>query len=258
MESNRHGQRALSRRDFLTTSTLDRSRCDGRGIVVAAFARSRSGSKPRERDVQGDKDETTETRDPSGLGNRRRCMSISANYGPPAQTAGSANNPRGIRGGVTFFDTAEVYGPYTNEELVGQALRPSVTRLRSPEVRFCDRRDRRLDSRPERIKRVVEESLKRLKTDRLDLYYQHRVDPTCRSRMSPARSRISSRKAKSFISVSPKRAHERSASTCRAARRRRADRILAVERTLNTMACWRPAKSWESASCRGAPSRKGS
>src|SRR5260370_749087 len=85
-----------------------------------------------------------------------------------------------VERGVTFFDTAEVYGPFTNEELVGEALSP----LRKHVViatKFGFKTDpngpRGLDSRPEHIKQVAEASLKRLKVEVIDLYYQHRVDP---------------------------------------------------------------------------------
>jgi aryl-alcohol dehydrogenase-like predicted oxidoreductase len=88
-----------------------------------------------------------------------------------------------VEHGVTFFDTAEVYGPYTNEELVGEGLAPFRKQVviatkfgfkpeSKPETRWRD-----LDSRPERIKEVAEASLKRLRTDVIDLFYQHRVDP---------------------------------------------------------------------------------
>ncbi len=81
--------------------------------------------------------------------------------------------------GVTFFDTAEVYGPYVNEELVGEALAPVRDQVKiATKFGFKIDGTNGLDSRPERIRRVVEESLKRLKTDRIDLYYQHRVDLT--------------------------------------------------------------------------------
>jgi diketogulonate reductase-like aldo/keto reductase len=81
--------------------------------------------------------------------------------------------------GVTFFDTAEVYGPYVNEELVGEALAPVRDKV-AIATKFGFKIDgtNGLDSRPERIRKVVEESLRRLKTDRIDLYYQHRVDLT--------------------------------------------------------------------------------
>jgi len=113
-----------------------------------------------------------------GLG----CMGMSQSYGPnPGDRAEMIGVLRSaLDHGVTFFDTAEVYGPYVNEELVGEALEP----LRDDVViatkfgwRIEDGRSVGLDSRPEQIRRVAEESLRRLRTDVLDLYYQHRVDP---------------------------------------------------------------------------------
>lgn len=109
------------------------------------------------------------------------CMSNSGgHYGPGV---GRAQSLRVIRDayerGVTFFDTAEVYGPYVNEELVAEALAPVRNQV-AIATKFGFKIDgtNGLDSRPERIRRVVEESLRRLKTDRIDLYYQHRVDLT--------------------------------------------------------------------------------
>lgn len=106
------------------------------------------------------------------------CMSISANYGPPA------DKNQGIRiirtaydKGVTFFDTAEVYGPFRNEELVGEALAPFRDKVVVATKFGFDLEAGGLNSRPEHIRKVVEASLKRLRTDRIDLYYQHRVDP---------------------------------------------------------------------------------
>jgi aryl-alcohol dehydrogenase-like predicted oxidoreductase len=115
-----------------------------------------------------------------GLG----CMGMSFAYGPPPNKQemisllGSA-----VERGVTFFDTAEVYGPFTNEELVGEGLAPFREQVviatkfgfkpeSKPETRWSN-----LDSRPEHIKEVAEASLKRLRTDVIDLFYQHRVDP---------------------------------------------------------------------------------
>ncbi|AOE84778.1 aldo/keto reductase [Pseudomonas sp. TCU-HL1] len=108
------------------------------------------------------------------------CMSISGNYGPPADKAQGIRVIRdAYEQGITFFDTAEVYGPYTNEELVGEALAPVRDKVAiATKFGFAIDGTIGLDSRPERIRRVVEESLKRLKTDRIDLYYQHRVDLT--------------------------------------------------------------------------------
>jgi aryl-alcohol dehydrogenase-like predicted oxidoreductase len=114
-----------------------------------------------------------------GLG----CMGMSFGYGPAADKKKMISLIRSaVERGVTFFDTAEVYGPFTNEELVGEALAP----LRDQVViatKFGFRLDpdtgkqAGLDSRPEHIKEVAEASLKRLKSDAIDLFYQHRVDP---------------------------------------------------------------------------------
>jgi len=106
------------------------------------------------------------------------CMSISANYGPPADRAQGIKVIRAAHEqGVTFFDTAEVYGPYTNEELVGEALAPFRDRVRIASKFGFDIEAGGVNSRPDHIRKVVEGSLKRLRTDRIDLYYQHRVDP---------------------------------------------------------------------------------
>jgi aryl-alcohol dehydrogenase-like predicted oxidoreductase len=113
-----------------------------------------------------------------GLG----CMGMSQSYGP---NPGDRNEMIGVlRGaverGVTFFDTAEVYGPYANEELVGEALEPLRDQVVIATKFGWDIQDGKsvgLDSRPEQIRRVADASLQRLRTDRIDLFYQHRVDP---------------------------------------------------------------------------------
>src|SRR5579859_4252095 len=109
------------------------------------------------------------------------CMSISANYGPAAdRTQGIKVIRAAHERGVTFFDTAEVYGPFTNEELVGEALAPfrdQVVIATKFGFNIVEGKQSGLNSRPEHIKEVAEASLKRLKTDRIDLFYQHRVDP---------------------------------------------------------------------------------
>jgi len=112
-----------------------------------------------------------------GLG----CMGMSQSYGvPPDKQAMISFIRTAVERGVTFFDTAEIYGPYANEELVGEALAP-LRRQVVIATKFGVGRDaggqQVQDSRPERIKQSVEGSLKRLRTDVLDLYYQHRVDP---------------------------------------------------------------------------------
>src|SRR6266851_4907054 len=107
------------------------------------------------------------------------CMSISANYGPAAdRTQGIKVIRAAHEKGVTFFDTAEVYGPYANEELVGEALAPFRDEVViASKFGFDNENGGSLNSQPKHIRKVVEESLKRLRTDRIDLYYQHRVDP---------------------------------------------------------------------------------
>lgn len=108
------------------------------------------------------------------------CMSISANYGPPADKSDGIKTIRtAYENGVTFFDTAEVYGPYTNETLVGEALAPFRDKVAiATKFGFAIDGTTGLNSRPEHIKKVAEESLTRLRTDHIDLYYQHRVDPS--------------------------------------------------------------------------------
>jgi aryl-alcohol dehydrogenase-like predicted oxidoreductase len=114
-----------------------------------------------------------------GLG----CMGLSFGLGPAVdKQQGIALIRAAVERGVTFFDTAEIYGPYTNEELVGEALAPFREKVVIA-TKFGFKIDPNtgkqagLDSRPEHIKEVAEASLKRLKTDVIDLFYQHRVDP---------------------------------------------------------------------------------
>jgi aryl-alcohol dehydrogenase-like predicted oxidoreductase len=114
-----------------------------------------------------------------GLG----CMGLSFGFGPPVDKKEGISLIRAaVERGITFFDTAEVYGPYTNEELVGEALAPFRERVVIA-TKFGFKIDPNtgkqagLDSRPAHIKEVAEASLKRLKTDTIDLFYQHRVDP---------------------------------------------------------------------------------
>ncbi len=114
-----------------------------------------------------------------GLG----CMGMSFSYGPPADKQEMIALLRAaVERGITFFDTAEVYGPFTNEELVGEALAPFRGKV-AIATKFGFKLDPNtgkqagLDSRPEHIKEVAEASLKRLRADAIDLFYQHRVDP---------------------------------------------------------------------------------
>jgi aryl-alcohol dehydrogenase-like predicted oxidoreductase len=106
------------------------------------------------------------------------CMSISANYGAAAEKSEGIKTIRAaFENGVNFFDTAEVYGPYTNEQLVGEALSPIRNNVSIATKFGFNIEHGGLNSKPEQIKKVVEASLKRLRTDRIDLLYQHRVDP---------------------------------------------------------------------------------
>src|SRR4051794_12166562 len=115
-----------------------------------------------------------------GLG----CMSMTSVYGPPADRKQMIELIRAAYDhGVTFFDTAEAYGPFQNEELVGEALQPVREKV-VVATKFgfdidLETGERRpgTNSRPEHIKKVAEAALRRLRTDRIDLFYQHRVDP---------------------------------------------------------------------------------
>src|SRR5437762_14166624 len=121
-----------------------------------------------------------------GLG----CMGMSSGYGPPKDKREMISLIQAaVERGVTFFDTAEIYGPFTNEELVGEALAPMRERVVIA-TKFGFKIGPKgeqlgLDSRPEHIKEVAEASLKRLRTDFIDLFYQHRVDPNVQTEDVP-------------------------------------------------------------------------
>lgn len=106
-------------------------------------------------------------------------MNSAGNYNAPVSRTQAIRTMRtAYENGVTFFDSAEVYGPYTSEEFVGEALAPFRDKVQiATKFGFAIDGTIGLNSRPEHIRKVVEESLKRLRTDRIDLYYQHRVDP---------------------------------------------------------------------------------
>jgi aryl-alcohol dehydrogenase-like predicted oxidoreductase len=175
------GSNIHSRRDFLAKTAVAAA---GMAIVSSCA----SSDQPKEianatkRELDSGKNKMTSRKlgklvvSEIGAG----CMSISANYGPPADRSQGINVIRAAyEKGVTFFDTAEVYGPYANEELVGEALAPFRDKVAIASKFGFDIEggSGSLNSRPEHIKKVVENSLKRLKTNRIDLYYQHRVDP---------------------------------------------------------------------------------
>jgi aryl-alcohol dehydrogenase-like predicted oxidoreductase len=114
-----------------------------------------------------------------GLG----CMGLSHAYGKPVERQqGLALIRAAVDRGITFFDTAEIYGPFVNEELVGEALAPVRDRVIIAtkfgfDIDTLSSKQRGMNSRPEHIRQVAEASLKRLRTDRIDLFYQHRLDP---------------------------------------------------------------------------------
>src|SRR2546428_10066216 len=186
MEKNKQaiGSNAHSRRDFLIKTAVAAA---GLAIVSSCASSSDQANHPGEIANTSNKglDRGKNKMKMRKLGNLvvseigAGCMSISANYGPPADRTQGINLIRAAHEkGVTFFDTAEVYGPYTNEELVGEALAPIRDKVAiATKFGFDNENGGRLTSQPKHIRKVVEESLKRLRTDHIDLYYQHRVDP---------------------------------------------------------------------------------
>lgn len=179
-KTNIEDNRVISRRDFLAKTTVFAaglavvSSCASAEQTKEISNESNKGLQKADNRMKTRKLGTLEVSE-IGAG----CMSISANYGAAADKNQGINTIRtAFEKGVTFFDTAEVYGPYTNEELVGEALTPFRDKVRiATKFGFDIAKGGTLNSRPEHIRKVVEESLKRLKTDRIDLYYQHRVDP---------------------------------------------------------------------------------
>lgn len=184
--SNNQAGRGLSRRDFVgKTAFAGASLAAGSFLLSACSDQSKEVNNEKGSDKVLQKEgNAVKTRKLGKLGVSALgagCMNISANYNPPADRSQGVKVLReAYEKGITFFDTAEVYGPFTNEELVGEALAPirdNVVIATKFGFQLEDGSGA-LNSRPVHIRKVVEESLKRLKTDRIDLYYQHRVDPT--------------------------------------------------------------------------------
>jgi len=166
--------KGFNRREFISLTALA-----GAGLMVAPIL-SYGEVIPSQKLDKGEKRMKTRklgTLEVSEIG--LGCMNMAGNYNPPADHQQSIKTIRkAFENGVTFFDTAEVYGPYTDDKLVGEALKPFRNQVKiATKFGFAIDGTVALDSRPERIKRVVDESLKRLQTDHIDLYYQHRVDP---------------------------------------------------------------------------------
>ena len=193
MTTNRHAGDArtngpLSRRDFLARTAFA-----GAGLAVGSLSLSACSDRRTATTNRSDSTLPTGTTvmptrtlgqlavSAMGAGT----MSISANYGPPAEKSQGIRVLREAHArGVTLFDTAEVYGPYTSEELVGEALAPVRDQVRiATKFGLVSRANGGAgtpgvtDSRPENIRIAVEGSLRRLRTDRIDLLYQHRIDP---------------------------------------------------------------------------------
>ncbi len=175
----------ISRRDFITKTALS-----GASLAVAQFAWAASLNQP-----EGDSASHNPTSRLTSISERRKlgslevsalgfgCMNIAWAYGPPTDRQQAVKLIRAAYDrGATFFDTAEVYGPFYSEEVVGEALAPVRDRVVIAtkfgfEVDPTTKERRGLNSRPEYLKRVAEGCLKRLKTGTIDLFYQHRVDP---------------------------------------------------------------------------------
>lgn len=181
-EVNNKDTHGISRRNFLSNTAMA-----GAGLILSPVLSS-AFSNPATNDNGGNeklnkKENKMKTRklgnlevSDLGLG----CMNMSGNYNAPADKQQSIRTIHAaFENGVRFFDTAEVYGPYTNEELVGEALQPFRKKVKIATKFGFELEGQKggLNSRPEKIKKVVEASLKRLRTDYIDLYYQHRVDP---------------------------------------------------------------------------------
>lgn len=183
-EDDNKGRQSISRRIFLSSTTMA-----GAGLMLTPFLLSASAGQPVNNIINlGDsklnkKDNKMKTRklgrlevSELGLG----CMNMAGNYNPPADKLQSIKTIRtAFENGVRLFDTAEVYGPYIDEELVGEALAPFRDKVKIATKFGWELEDPKggLNSSPERIRKVVEASLKRLRTDHIDLFYQHRVDP---------------------------------------------------------------------------------
>jgi len=177
-EDNTQEFYGISRRDFMMKAAITGL---GLAVVPMAFAAAHESNIEVNENEKNQRNKMKTRRlgnlevSEIGLG----CMNMTGNYNPPADHKQSiATIRKAFENGVTFFDTAEVYGPYIDESLVGEALEPFRDQVKiATKFGFAIDGTIGLDSSSKHIKKVVEESLKRLRTDHIDLYYQHRVDP---------------------------------------------------------------------------------
>lgn len=165
------------RRDFLKRSALLGAAAAVPPIFSAGTAHAKGNTAKQPTQGKTMKQRTLGTMKVSELG--FGCMTLAGNYNAPVTKEQAVKTIRtAYENGVTFFDTAEVYGPYINEEMVGEALAPFRDKVQiATKFGFAIDGTISLNSRPEHIHKVVDQSLKRLRTDHIDLYYQHRVDP---------------------------------------------------------------------------------
>lgn len=167
---------ATGRRKFIKTSVLLGTAAVAPALGIAA-AYAPDDQKVQPTGGKNMKQRTLGTLQVSEIG--AGCMNLAGNYNAPVAKADAIKIIRtAFEHGVTFFDTAEVYGPYRGEEFVGEALHPFRDKVKiATKFGFAIDGTIALNSRPEHIRKVVEASLKRLRTDHIDLYYQHRIDP---------------------------------------------------------------------------------
>jgi aryl-alcohol dehydrogenase-like predicted oxidoreductase len=196
-----------------------------------------------------------------GLG----CMGINFSYGHALDKQQAIDLIRGaVERGVTFFDTAEIYGPFTNEELVGEALAPFRDQVVIA-TKFGWRLDPEtgrpigMDSRPEHIRKVAEASLKRLKVDVIDLLYQHRVDPDVPIEHVAGTVKDLIQEGKVKHSAYPNLPRRPSGAPMRFSQSPRFRMNIRCGRAgRRRTGCCRPARSWASASCLTARSARAS
>jgi aryl-alcohol dehydrogenase-like predicted oxidoreductase len=167
----------LGRREFLKTSVLLGATAVASPILGIGPVYAQGNKDIQPTGVKGMKQRNLGTMQVSEIG--AGCMNFAGNYNAPVSKSDAIKTIRtAFDNGITFFDTAEVYGPYLSEEMVGEALEPFREEVKiATKFGFAIDGTIARNSRPEHIRKVVEESLKRLRTDHIDLYYQHRIDP---------------------------------------------------------------------------------